>query len=61
MNFFERLQKENRSNDIRPGSQESVRFWSGIWDQPVTYNDKAKWLEKVGKQVRGTAKQETSL
>ena len=30
VNFFERLQKENRSNDIRPGSQESVRFWSGI-------------------------------
>ena len=24
------VQKENRSNDIRPGSQESVRFWSGI-------------------------------
>ena len=22
VNFFERLQKENRSNDIRPGSQE---------------------------------------
>ena len=45
--LFERLKKENRSNDIRPGSQESVRFWGRIWDQPVTQDDEAKWLTKV--------------
>ena len=45
--LFERLKKENRSNDIRPGSQESVRFWGRIWDQPVTEDDEAKWLTKV--------------
>ena len=38
---------ENRSNDIRLGSQESLRFWSGIWDQPVIHNDAVKWLKKV--------------
>ena len=27
---FERLGKEIRSNNIKPGSQESVKFWSGI-------------------------------
>ena len=43
--LFERLEKENRSNDIRPGSQESLRFWSGIWDQTVTHNDEGKWLK----------------
>ena len=45
--MFKRLKKENRSNDIRPGSQESVRFWGRIWDQPVTQDDEAKWLTKV--------------
>ena len=54
--LFERLEKENRSNDIRPGTLKCVRFWSG--DQPVTHNDDAKWLKKVERQLRGSAKQE---
>ena len=29
-NLFERLGNKSRSNDLRAGSQESVRFWSGI-------------------------------
>lgn len=41
------IEMENRSNDIRLGSQESLRFWSGIWDQPVIHNDAVKWLKKV--------------
>ena len=56
--FFERLGKENRSNDIRPGRQESVRLWSGIWDQPVAHNDEAKGLKKIERQLKKTAKQE---
>ena len=45
--LFERLEMENRSNDIRLGSQESLTSWSGIWDQPVIHNDAAKWLKKL--------------
>ena len=41
------MEMENRSNDIRLGSQESLRFWSGIWDQTVIHNDAAKWLKKL--------------
>ena len=41
------MEMENRSNDIRLGSQESLRFWSGIWDKPVIHNDAVKWLKKV--------------
>ena len=41
------MEMENRSNDMRLGSQESLRFWSGIWDQPVIHNDAVKWLKKV--------------
>ena len=32
--LFERLEKVDRSNDLRPDSEESKRFWSEIWDQP---------------------------
>ena len=53
-----RLEKDSGRNNIRPGSQESVRLWSRIWDQAVTHNDEAKWLKKVGRQVRGASKQE---
>ena len=53
--LFERLEKENRSNDITPETLKCVRFWSG--DQPVTHDD-AKWLKKVERQLRGSAKQE---
>ena len=55
--MFERLEKENRSNDIRSGSHESVRFWSRIWYQPVIHNGEEKWLKKVERQLRGTVKQ----
>ena len=36
--FFQMLEKEDRSNNVRPGSE----FWSGIWDQPVTRNNNAQ-------------------
>ena len=52
--LFERLEKENRSNDIRPGSQENVRFWSGIWNQRITHNDEA-----VVKKGRETTRRNT--
>ena len=48
--------RQTRQSCLRPGSQESVRFWSRIWDQPVTYNE-TKWLKKVEKQLKGKAKQ----
>lgn len=33
--LLERLEKENRSYDLRPRNQKVVNFWSGIWDLPV--------------------------
>ena len=44
--LFERLEKENRSNDIRTGSQEGLRYCSGIWNQSVKHNNKTQWLKK---------------
>ena len=38
--LFKRLEKENGSNDISPGSLESAA------DQPVTHNNEVKWLRR---------------
>ena len=41
------LEKENRSNDIKPGSRDCVTFWSGIWVELVSQNNKTEqWLKK---------------
>lgn len=42
--LFERLEKENKRDDTRPGSKKSVRFLNGIWEQPVRYNNIGKWF-----------------
>ena len=55
--LLERLEKKNRSNNIRSRRQEIVRFWSGTWDQPVKKNDEAKLLKKVERQLREKTKQ----
>ena len=55
--LLERLEKKNRSNNIRSRRQEIVRFWSGTWDQPVTKNDEATLLKKVERQLREKKKQ----
>ena len=52
------MEKEKISNDIRPGSQETVKFWNGIWDLPVRHNKKAQQFKKVETQLRGAKKQE---
>ena len=41
------LEKENRSNDIKPRSRDSVTFWSGIWVELVSQNNKIEqWLKR---------------
>ena len=59
--LFQRLEKEDKSDDIRPESEDSVKFWSGIWSQPVVHNDEAQWLRKVEEKLRGLRKQEDIL
>lgn len=57
--LLERLEKDNRRNDLRSEGQESVRFLSRILGYPVTHNGEAKWLKEVERQPRGKAKQES--
>ena len=46
-----------RGDDILPDAEESVQFWSGIWDNPVSYNEGAELLRSVGSKVSGLEKQ----
>ena len=54
--LFERLEKENRSNELRPRSHENLKFWSRIWDLPFTRDNNVQWLKKVETQLRGANK-----
>ena len=38
-----------------------MQFWSGIWDNPVSYNEGAEWLRSVGSKVSGLEKQKNIL
>lgn len=54
---WKRMEKKNRKNDIRSGSQESVKFWNGKWVLPLRHNI-AHWLKKVETQLTEAKKQE---
>ena len=45
--------KENRSNDIKPGSQDSVKLLSGLWDQPVRHYNTAVVEKGSDTTIRG--------
>ena len=45
--LFEMLGNEERDNSVVPDIEESMRFWSSIWDNPVSHNTGAEWLKDV--------------
>ena len=38
-----------------------MQFWSGIWDNPVSYNEGAEWLRSVGSKVSCLERQKNIL
>ena len=44
--------KVNR--DVKPDADESIRFWSNIWDSKVHHRKDAEWLreQRAGKDDR---------
>ena len=54
--LFERLEKENRSNDIRPGSHESVRFWEGYGTNQLHKIMRQRGWQRYDRQVEQQSK-----
>ena len=51
------LENEERDNSVVPDTEESMGFWSSIWDNPVSHNTGAEWLKDVENELVGIQKQ----
>lgn len=56
--LFEIFEKENESKNLKLESQDSIKIWSEMWDQPVKHDNKVQWLKKVESRLRGAKTQE---
>ena len=48
---------EEKDNSVVPDTEESMRFWSSIWDNPVSHNTGAEWLKDVENELVAIQKQ----
>ena len=51
------LENEERDNSVVPDTEESMRFWSSIWYNPVSHNTGAEWLKDVENELVAIQKQ----
>ena len=50
--FYESLEENGNKNPIdMPDPKEATQFWSNIWSEEVTHNEKASWMEEVEKDL----------
>ena len=50
--LFEELEGVKQDNTIIPSANESQKFWSDIWDNPVTHNKDASWLKELEEDLK---------
>ena len=47
----------SKFDKVIPDADESIKFWSGIWDNETEHNNEAEWLNEI-KQGIGDLNQE---
>lgn len=57
-NYLTRLMARLQLKGVCPDAQESRKFWSDIWDKPVTHNESAEWLNEIENDLANTSVQE---
>ena len=55
--LFEMMENEERDNSVVSDTEDSMRFSSSIWDNPVSHNTGAEWLKDVENEIVGVQKQ----
>ena len=55
---FVELNGEVIKENTVPNADESRKFWSEIWDNPVEHNDDAEWLREIETESKGVSKQD---
>jgi len=49
--LFRELNRHEKTTPGVPDAQESRKFWSDLWNQPVQHNKDAEWLKEQRKQA----------
>ena len=44
---YQQLQGNSHTESQAPNADESIKFWSDIWDNKVQHNKRAEWLEEL--------------
>ena len=46
-----------RQEQVMPEAEESIKFWSEFWDNPVDHNRNAQWIMTVEKELECVTQQ----
>ena len=55
--LYEELDGKMRQDQVMPDAEESIRFWSGLWDNPVDHDRNAEWITTVEKELECVTQQ----
>ena len=55
--LFRELNRHEKTTPGVPDAQESRKFWSDLWNQPVQHNKDAEWLKEQRKQAENVPRQ----
>ena len=46
-----------RQEQVMPDAEESIKFWSELWDNPVDHDKNAEWIMTVEKELECVTQQ----
>ena len=46
-----------RQELVMPDAEESIKFWSKLWDNPVDHNRNSEWIMTVEKEFESVTQQ----
>ena len=55
--LYEELDGKMRQEQVMSDSEESIKFWSELWDNPVGHNRNAEWIMTVEKELECVTQQ----
>lgn len=49
--LYDTLERKSEREEVLPDTEESKKFWSDIWSEPVQHNREAEWLKKLKEEI----------
>ena len=55
--LYEQLNGKMRQKQVMLVAEESIKFWSELWDKPVDHNRNAEWIMTIKKELKCVTQQ----